>query len=73
MRMHVTIIALDGERKLSPVSISGRSVREMRSALELAACRRYGREGRDWRMVPDDGAIVPMYVRAKDGECLALR
>lgn len=50
-------------------------MRQMRQVLEKYACRHYGQEGRDWRIV-QDSTLVGFHVKALvtgNGEILELR
>jgi len=72
-KLRVYRITIEGEHALGPAYPTRQ--RDFREALELAANRLYGREGRDWRMVQDT-TLIGFHVRALggcDGEVLELR
>jgi hypothetical protein len=74
--MKVQIVAYDSQLEpftVASAHVTGRSVAEFRRTIELEACRRFGREGRDWRMVPDS-TLFGMHAREiRTGETLELR
>jgi len=49
-----------------------RSVRMIRDSVATVACRLFGREGRDWRMVQDTTAIG-FHARATNGDVVVIR
>ena len=62
------------ELPIATVRVSGNSVREIRAAVELWACRKFGREGRDWRMRSNpSGYMIPCYAASHAGDTIRLK
>ena len=64
----VQITIADGkitEQVLGPVR---GGIKSIHAGLEMYACRLYGREGKNWRMVQaTDRRLIPFFVREIDG------